>query len=65
MPKKIDAATALERAGNYEKATSPMYAGKDKGRLVRDLDNYNSKRTEPRSSPNPYEAALRVITGKK
>lgn len=65
MPKKIDRETAMEQAGNYAKATSPMYAGKDKANLVRALEQHNSKRTEPRSSPNPYEAALRVLSGKK
>ncbi len=65
MPKKIDRETAMAQANNYEKATSPMYGGKDKANLVRALDQHNSKPTQPRSSPNPYEAALKVLSGKK
>ena len=65
MGKKVDAATALEQAGNYAKATSPIYNGPDKGKLVRDLNNYNTRPTVPHSSPNPFEAATKFLTGKK
>lgn len=65
MPKKLDRETIMQQAGNYEKATSPMYNGADKGKLVRDLNNYNSKPTTPHSSPNPFEAAAKLLTGKK